>query len=275
MEVANLNFQAGITGSLKKESDLYGILLASGIALASAVAMAHPAWAGSNTAELGVTDSSNKTNKTSAPSENDSFKSTTISAEDAEKALKSCQAATWDEQAQEKQKKHSKKGPLRKAAGHTAGFLATGIGNSTEGVGRDLLFVFSARNDLDPYAGKAPSNKPYEFASFRLVDGTMCSLTKYPDGSEKIVGGFADGTIIAPVHKDKYVVGYPNGALGTMVKVGEKYIIYRPDKTTTTVEKTASGNYKVHNSKFGYMGEGLADQTGLRYDFGSLGKGTF
>jgi hypothetical protein len=192
---------------------------------------------------------------------------------DSETLLKTCQAATWEQQQEKKQEKNRKKGPLRRAARSTAKFIGNEVAQSAQGIGRDLVFALSVQ-DIDPYERKAPTNKPYEIASFRLVDGSICSLTKYPDKSCRVDGGFADGTIIAPVSYGKYIVGYPNGVRGTLEKSGSQVKVYRPDKTVTTFEKTLSGNYKIHNSGVGYMGEGITDQTGLRFDFGSFGKGT-
>ena len=191
---------------------------------------------------------------------------------DQETALKTCQAATWDQKEAKKEEKAKKRGPVRRAVRDTAKFLGNEVNQTAQGIGRDMILCFSVQ-DIDPYAGKAPTDKPYEVANFRLVDGSMCSLTKYPDTSCKVNGGFADGTIIAPVGDSTFVVGYPNGARVKLVKSGSTFKVYRPDKSVTTFEKTLSGSYKIHNSELGYMGEGLTDQTGLRYDFGSFGSG--
>ncbi len=193
--------------------------------------------------------------------------------EDSETKLKTCQAATWDAQQAQKEQKRSKRGPVRRAVRSSANFIGNEVGQTAQGIGRDLVFCLSVQ-DIDPYERKAPTNKPYQVANFRTVDGGMCSLTKYPDSSCRVDGGFADGTIIAPTASNEYVVGYPNGARGKLVKTGSQVKVYRPDKTVTTFEKTLSGNYKIHNSKIGYMGEGLVDQTGMRFDFGSFGSGT-
>jgi hypothetical protein len=197
---------------------------------------------------------------------------------DKEQILKTCQAATWDAQMAQKQQqeqtKNKKRGPVRRAVRSSAKFLANEVNQTVQGIGRDLVMTLSVQ-DFDAYEGKPPTDKPYELASFRLVDGSMCSLMKYPDGSCKVDGGFADGTIVAPLSAGRYIVGYPNGVRGSIEKSGSQVKVYRPDNTVTTFEKTLSGNYKIHNSSIGYMGEGLTDQTGLRYDFGSFGKGTF
>jgi hypothetical protein len=193
--------------------------------------------------------------------------------EDLDAKLKTCQAATWDAQQAQKEEKKRKRGPVRRAVRSTGKFLGDEISQSAQGIGRDLLFTLSVQ-DTDFDERKPPTDKPYEIASFRLVDGTMCSLTKYPDRSCKVDGGFAHGTIIAPLTYNEYVVGYPNGLKAKLVKSGSQIKVYRPDKTVTTFDKTLSGNYKIHNSQLGYMGEGLADQTGMRFDFGSMGKGT-
>ncbi len=75
--------------------------------------------------------------------------------------------------------------------------------------------------------------------------------------------------LIPREESDDYLVRYPNGARGRMVKHGDNVTIFRPDKTTTTVMKTMSGGYSVRNTEFGYMGEARPDSTGINYELGT------
>ncbi len=175
-----------------------------------------------------------------------------------ENAVKNCLAAQPEKAAPE----NKKSGPLR--------YVLNGLKNETKaslsGMGKDMVFVFSCQ-DIDPYAKKAPTNKPYVDLSIRLVDGTICKLVKYPDNSAKIEGGFADGTIIAPLSGNTFAVGYPNGVYGRLEKLpAGGFKIYRPDNTITTLQKSASGRYHLRNTKFGYMGEAIPDRTGLQFE---------
>jgi hypothetical protein len=177
---------------------------------------------------------------------------------DPELALKNCLAAQSDVPQEARGKGLGQK-------------ILKGLGSeakaSTSGMAKDLVFVFSVQ-DVDPYAKSAPKDKPYVLLSVRLVDGSMCDVVKYPDDSDKIVGGFADGTIIAPIGNQQYVVGYPNGTRGRLKKLGgDGYKIYRPDNTITTLKKTASGRYSIRNTKLGYMGEAVPDRNGIQFEF--------
>jgi hypothetical protein len=177
---------------------------------------------------------------------------------DPEAALKTCMAAQSTAPPEDKGS-----GPVRR--------VFKGLGkeakSSAGGMAEGLVFVFSTQ-DVDPYARTAPKDKPYTLLSCQLVDGSFCSVIKYPDSSMKIVGGFADGTIIAPLSAKTFVVGYPNGTLGRLEKMpNDGYKIYRPDKTITTLKKTASGGYAIRNDKFGYMGEATPDRNGIQYEF--------
>ena len=177
---------------------------------------------------------------------------------DAEAVLKNCMAAQSDSAP-----------PVKKKNG-PAKYLVKGVtqelSSNAKGIGEGLVFVFSAQ-DLDPYNKSAPTDKPYTALSVALVDGTTCDVIKYPDGSAKVAGGFADDTIIAPLDAKTFVVGYPNGARGEMVKIGQSYKIYRPDDSVTTIEKTMSGRYSITNDRLGYMGDAMSDRTGLSYEF--------
>jgi hypothetical protein len=95
-------------------------------------------------------------------------------------------------------------------------------------------------------------------------------LIKYPDNSGKIVGGYADGTIIAPSGPKTFIVAYPNGARGKLVKVsGNEYDIYRPDNTITRITKTAGGDYEMSNNKLGYIGTARTDTEGMQFEMHS------
>lgn len=134
---------------------------------------------------------------------------------------------------------------------------------------KDSVFVFSAK-DFDPYNKKPPTNKPYTLLEFEMIDGSKASLIKYPDNSGKIVGGFADGTIIAPVSNNTYIMAYPNGARGKLVKVsGNEYDIYRPDKTVTRITKSSADEYEMQNSKLGYIGTARTDNMGMQFEMNS------
>src|SRR5271168_746380 len=152
---------------------------------------------------------------------------------DPEVALKNCLAA------QAEVPKDQSSGP--------ASYIFKGLRNEAKanmkGMAQDMVFVFSAQ-DIDPYAKGPPKDKPYRLLSVQLVDGSRCSLMKYPDDSGKIVGGFADGTIIAPLSPKTYVVGYPNGARGRLEKTSDGGCkVFRPDGTVTVLKKQMSGRF--------------------------------
>ncbi len=113
--------------------------------------------------------------------------------------------------------------PPDKKKGHhpirlVAKALASELGTDASGMLKDSMFVFSAK-DFDPYDKKAPKNKPYTLLEIQMIDGSEASVIKYPDNSGKVVGGFADGTIIAPSGPKTFIVAYPNGVRGKLVKV--------------------------------------------------------
>jgi hypothetical protein len=156
-----------------------------------------------------------------------------------------------------------KNGPLRLIAKS----LASEAGTESSDMLKDTVFVFSAK-DVDPYDKSPPSDKPYTLLEITYIDGSSASLIKYPDNSGKIVGGFADGTIIAPTAKDTFIVAYPNGVRGKLVKIsGSEYKIYRPDNSITTIKKTMSGGYEITNDKIGYMGSAQPDRLGMQFEF--------
>jgi hypothetical protein len=147
--------------------------------------------------------------------------------------------------------------------------LASELGTNASDLMKDTVFVFSAK-DVDPYDQGPPSDKPYTALEMRFIDGSQGSLIKYPDNSGKIVGGFADGTIIAPINRNTFIVAYPNGVRGKMVKESDSlYKIYRPDNSVTTVKKTMSGDFSMTNDKIGYMGTARTDQLGMQFEFNS------
>ncbi len=163
--------------------------------------------------------------------------------------------------------------PPKEKGHHPVRFLAKALGSELAYDGHAMLvdsaFVFSAK-DFDPYDKKAPTDKPYTLLEMQMVDGSQASLTKFPDNSGKIVGGFADGTIIAPSGPNTFIVAYPNGVRGKLVKVsGNEFDIYRPDKTVTRFTKNAGGDYEIKNSKLGYMGTARTDTLGMQFEMHS------
>jgi hypothetical protein len=158
------------------------------------------------------------------------------------------------------------KHPTRHKLMAVAKGLKQELATSLVDTAKDAAFVFSVQ-DIDPYdETKVPKNKPYRMLDMQLVDGTIASLIKYPDGSGRINGGFADGTVFIPDGNHQYLVKYPNGARGRMEKVGNAYKIYRPDNSITTISRDGNGKYEMTNDKIGYMGEAVPDETGLTYE---------
>ncbi len=165
-------------------------------------------------------------------------------------------------------KKH--KAPVRNFIKAVAKGTAKELSTSAEDFAKDMVLVFSVQ-DIDPYESKGvPKNRPAIMLQFNMADGSKCYLRRFPDGSYAIEEGFANGTVLIPRRESNdYLVKYPNGVNGRMVKDNTGNItIYRPDKTVTTVAKTASGGYSVSNTKFGYMGDARPDSTGLNYESG-------
>ncbi|MDZ4836366.1 MAG: hypothetical protein SGJ27_21540 [Candidatus Melainabacteria bacterium] len=166
-------------------------------------------------------------------------------------------------------KKH--KGPVRSFVKSVAKGTAKELGTSMHDMARDMVFVFSVQ-DIDPYEQKGvPANRPAIVLKFTMVDGTSCFLRRFPDGSYAIEDGFADGTVLLPRKETgDYLVNYPNGFQGRMVKASDGNItIYRPDKTETKFTKNASGGYTATNTKLGYLGEARPDTTGVQYEVGA------
>lgn len=162
-------------------------------------------------------------------------------------------------------KKHPVKGFFKSIAKGTAQEL----GASAHDMAQDMVFVFSVQ-DIDPYdKTRAPSNKQCVVMEFTMVDGSTAYLHQFPDGSYAIENGFADGTVMVPTSPTNYIIKYPNGVSGTVVRQNDQVTVYRPDHTITTVKKEPSGNYRISNSKFGYMGEARPDDTGNQYGVGA------
>lgn len=163
------------------------------------------------------------------------------------------------------QKKHPVKSFFKSVAKGTAQEL----GASAHDMAQDMVFVFSVQ-DIDPYdKTRAPSNKQCVVMEFTMVDGSTAYLHQFPDGSYAIENGFADGTVMVPTSPTNYIIKYPNGVSGTVVRQSDQVTVYRPDHTITAVKKEPSGNYRISNSKFGYMGEARPDDTGNQYGIGA------
>ncbi|MFA6210048.1 MAG: hypothetical protein WC714_11545 [Candidatus Obscuribacterales bacterium] len=162
-----------------------------------------------------------------------------------------------------------KKHPVRGFFKSVAQGAAQELGASAHDMAQDMVFVFSVQ-DIDPYdKTRAPSNKQCVVMEFTMVDGSTAYLHQFPDGSYAIENGFADGTVMVPTSPTHYIIKYPNGVSGTVVRQNDQITVYRPDHTVTTVKKEPSGNYRISNSKFGYMGEARPDDTGNQYGIGA------
>lgn len=175
----------------------------------------------------------------------------------------------WLSKEDGEQEKKTHKGPVRSLIKGIAKGTAKELGTSAADMAKDLVFVFSVQ-DIDPYEKKGiPKNRPAIVLKFTMVDGSSCFLRRFPDGSYAIEDGFADGTVMIPREDTgDYLIKYPNGARGRMVKHGDNVTIFRPDNTTTTVTKTPSGGFRLNNTKLGYMGEARPDSTGINYETG-------
>jgi hypothetical protein len=142
--------------------------------------------------------------------------------------------------------------------------------HAADEMGKDMAFVFSS--DFDPRdKRKAPVNKPAIVLEMSLVDGSTSYLWRFPDNSFAVQGGFADNSILVPIQNEnrEWVIKYPNGTTGRVVRKGDTTTVYRPDDSITTIKKAPSGDYTVRNDKIGYMGEAHTDRTGLQYELGS------
>lgn len=149
--------------------------------------------------------------------------------------------------------------------------LAANYHQSMADMGKDLAFVFTA-SDWDPYnKTSAPVDKPAIILELNLVDGSTAYIWRFPDDSFAIQGSYLDNSVIVPIkgENNEFIIKYTNGLTGRVVRKGSTTTIYRPDNTVTTVEKSASGDYRISNDKIGYMGEAHADPTGVQYELGS------
>ena len=164
--------------------------------------------------------------------------------------------------------KEKHKGPVRSFTKAVVKGTAKELGTSFHNMGQDMMFVFSANDDYDPYEKGPPVDKPCIVLKFNLVDATSTYLRRFPDGSYCMEDGFVDGTVLIPESPTSFLIKYPNGAKGRMVRQGSTTKVYRPDKTVTTISKTPSGGYSVRNSSIGYMGEARPDRTGVHYELG-------
>jgi hypothetical protein len=179
---------------------------------------------------------------------------------DSENILKTCLAAQPETTTEKPKRKESPLSYVFKSLGSEA------KANSSD-MAKDMVFVFSAQ-DVDPYKKSAPTDKPYTLLTCHLIDGSLCKFIKYPDNSGKVEGGFADGTIIAPLDQNTFIVGYPNGARAKLEKLsGGGFKIYRPDGSITTMTKSESGRYSIRNSVLGYMGDAFPDRSGLQFEY--------
>lgn len=159
-----------------------------------------------------------------------------------------------------------KKRPVRKFVKA----LGKELGTMTDSMGKDLVLAFSVQ-DIDPYdQEKAPTDRPAIVLEFSLVDGTTAYLRRFLDGSFAIEGGFEDGTVIVPTKQAQdFIIKYPNGAKGRIVRDGSTITVYRPDDTVTKLTKNDSGGYDINNTKLGYMGSARPDPTGIQYELGT------
>ncbi len=178
----------------------------------------------------------------------------------------------WLNAADSDVEKKQHKGPVRSFVKAVAKGTAKELGTSMEDMAKDMVLVFSVQ-DIDPYdqSKGPPTNRPAIVLKMQLVDGTSCYVRRFPDGSYAVEDGFANGTVFLPRKETRdYLVKYPNGFQGRMVKTPDgNIVIYRPDRTETVFKKNASGGYTATNSKLGYLGEARGDDTGVNYEVGA------
>jgi hypothetical protein len=173
----------------------------------------------------------------------------------------------WAQQAADERK--AKKHPVRKFVKTVGKGLAAEAHQTIADMGKDLVFVFSVQ-DIDPYdKSKPPMDKAAIVLEANLIDGSTAYLHHFPDNSFAVEGSFADNTVMIPTKPNEFLVKYPNGASGRMVKLGSnEYKIYRSDNSVTTITKNPSGQYSINNDKIGFMGTAHPDETGLQYEMG-------
>lgn len=144
--------------------------------------------------------------------------------------------------------------------------LGKELGMEMGDLGKDMFLAFSV-SGKDPYEMPKNPNIPYVYAEAQFIDGSSSHIYKYPDSSYRVQGGFLDGTYACKQPTGEYVVQYPNGAQAAMHMDSEGARIVRPDNTVTTMSHVGSGNFRVVNSKLGYIGDVTPDTTGLSYEF--------
>lgn len=144
--------------------------------------------------------------------------------------------------------------------------LGKELGMEMGDLGKDMFLAFSV-SGKDPYEMPKNPNIPYVYAEAQFIDGSSSHIYKYPDSSFRVQGGFLDGTYACKQPSGEYVVQYPNGAQGAMHLTSEGAKIVRPDNTVTTMSHVGSGQFRVVNSKLGYIGDVTPDTTGLSYEF--------
>jgi hypothetical protein len=166
---------------------------------------------------------------------------------------------------EQKRKKH----PVRRLIKN----IGANYAHAADEMGKDMAFCFSS--DFDPYdKTKAPVDKPAIVLEISLVDASTAYVWRFPDNSFAIQGGYLDNSILVPIQSEnnEWVIKYPNGVTGRVVRKGDTTTVYRPDNSITTIKKGNNGNYRVSNDKIGYMGEAHTDPTGLQYELGSWTK---
>jgi hypothetical protein len=205
------------------------------------------------------------TTQSGAPALQQGATSVTVSTEtEAEKWVDHRNEPLWQQQAEEQK---AKKKPVKN-------FLKSLKANYKEemgDMGKDMALLLSV-GDKDPYEiSKPPIDKAAIIMAINFIDGSTGYVWRFPDDSFAIEGSYLDNTVIVPIKNEnnEFIIKYPNGVTGRVVKQGETTTIYRPDHTTTTVQKTGSGDYTINNSKLGYMGEAHGDPTGVNYELGT------
>lgn len=145
---------------------------------------------------------------------------------------------------------------------------------------KDMQLWMSMDDNLqDPYdINKPPIDKPVIVMEMNLIDGSSGYVWRFPDDSFAIEGSYLDNTVLVPIKNEnnEWIIKYPNGATGRVDKVGNTTTIYRPDKTTTTISQVGQGKakeYRIENSKLGYMGDAHGDPSGVNYELGTWTQG--
>lgn len=145
--------------------------------------------------------------------------------------------------------------------------LGKELAKSGEYLAKDLSLFLSVQ-DIDPYEKKSPPlNKPCVVLQIQYTDGQRCSLIRFPDRSFRAKGSIFDGTVLIPDGDKTFIVKYPNGARGKLVRINSNLIkSYRPDGTVTTMQKQMGGQFSIRNDKQGYLGSARTDRSGITYE---------